>query len=558
MQKRALLTTISSTCVEAPSASSSGVSPSHHQAPPFSSGTKSTPVSTKKNAPSPSPRTTGKPNKPTSSTKSNKVKSKTIRIEIPVHMPTKQSFCEFVYDDLLKKHSESANSDDPFNDPNEDEDVKRIARQMEEKYGSGGGKRSAWQDYLERGSGYDETDPFVDNTEAYDELIPHEMTTKHGGFYINSGQLEFKPVDRDDESIERPPPIASGIKRRKSFNGASMPVPGRKKKKEIVIDQVKPLELKAPAEPPKTLNLVMDKEHTSTKQQSSKQPVNDEMKQHSKNAPHQNAQMQVSKQQQHQHQQQQQQHQQQQQQQLQQQHQQQQQQITQQSSKQHPHTPHPLLPTSTKSQQAQQSSKHHSNNVQRRPSHSQGATQSSKNLPVSQQQQQQQQQRQPSSSSSSNHHSQNSLANPRIANPAVPQPPHAAQHSTPHQPAHQQSPHQPVAHKPHQLQVSKPKAAHQQPMQSHLQPMLNPIDAIIMEQIRLRNFWPQMNSMNMFNRLIQEQMNVVSNATSTSRPSSSNTTPVIVSNNSAPRPTPPPARASSVKPTGNCSTSGPG
>lgn len=512
MQRRALLTTISSTCVEAPSASSSGVSyPSHHQPPPFSSGTKSTPVPTKKSTPSSSPRPTGKPNKPTNSTKSGKVKSKTIRIEIPVHMPTKQSFCEFVYDDLLKKHSQSLASDDPFNDPNEDEDVKRIARQMEEKYGGGSGKRSAWQDYLERGSGYDETDPFVDNTEAYDELIPHEMTTKHGGFYINSGQLEFKPVDRDEESIERPPPIASGIKRRKSFNGASMPVPGRKKKKDLT-DQVRPLELRAPSESPKTLNLVMDKEHSTTKQQSTKQPVNEELKQHSKNAPLQNAQMQPSKQQQ---------------------------QITQQSSKQHPHSPLVLQQQSAKPQQAQQSSKQHASSLQKRQMHSQVASQSTKNLPVSQQQ------RQPSSSSSSstNHHSQNSLANPRIQNPAVPQPQHPPQQ------------HQPQQHQP-QSSKQQPKAAHQQhqPLPQHLQQMYSPIDAIIMEQIRLRTLWPQMN---MFNRFIQDQMHVT-NATPTSRPSSSNATPVIVSNNSAPRPTPPPPRASSVKPTGNCSTSGPG
>lgn len=58
--------------------------------------------------------------------------------------------------------------------------------------------------------GYDESDSFIDNTDGYDEMIPEHVSPLHGGFYINSGALEFRADDKvssdetsssDDESV---------------------------------------------------------------------------------------------------------------------------------------------------------------------------------------------------------------------------------------------------------------------------------------------------------------------------------------------------------------------
>ena len=38
---------------------------------------------------------------------------------------------------------------------------------------------------------YDLDDDFIDDTEANDEVVPDQVSTEHGGFYINIGRLKY-------------------------------------------------------------------------------------------------------------------------------------------------------------------------------------------------------------------------------------------------------------------------------------------------------------------------------------------------------------------------------
>lgn len=152
--------------------------------------------------------------------------SKNTRYEIVVDLfePDSETFPEFNYKKLLymekKKHKKlqktscvNGISDDPFED--NDADVERIAKEFERKYGGASGYNSSKRikpsnvDYCDKGVGYDDNDSFIDNTEAYDEIIPEEIETVNGGFYINSGSLEFKNIsnfERPEDALRMPKP----------------------------------------------------------------------------------------------------------------------------------------------------------------------------------------------------------------------------------------------------------------------------------------------------------------------------------------------------------------
>ncbi|XP_055700214.1 yemanuclein isoform X2 [Phlebotomus papatasi] len=144
----------------------------------------------------------------------------TVRLELKLFEPNADTFPEFNYQALLhaekkkRKKISKLNGFAAADAFDNDDDVARIAKELEKKYGSnsGYGKKHSSKstgDYCDKGAGYDESDSFIDNTEAYDELIPDEIETVRGGFYINSGPLEFQHLsnyERPEDAQRMPKP----------------------------------------------------------------------------------------------------------------------------------------------------------------------------------------------------------------------------------------------------------------------------------------------------------------------------------------------------------------
>ncbi|XP_017812704.3 ubinuclein-2 isoform X2 [Papio anubis] len=142
----------------------------------------------------------------------------TVRLELVLKDPTDESCVEFSYPELLLcgEQRKLIHTEDPFNDEHQErQEVEMLAKKFEMKYGGKPRKhrKDRLQDLIDIGFGYDETDPFIDNSEAYDELVPASLTTKYGGFYINTGTLQFRQAsdteedDITDNQKHKPPKV---------------------------------------------------------------------------------------------------------------------------------------------------------------------------------------------------------------------------------------------------------------------------------------------------------------------------------------------------------------
>ncbi|KAM9792479.1 ubinuclein-2-like [Neosynchiropus ocellatus] len=140
-------------------------------------------------------------------------KRATVRLNLLLSEPDDRFSAEFNYGELIQNSQTKTkpptptptnNPHDPFNDDERERlQVEALAKKFENKYGNMEKKRKdRMQDLIDIGFGYDETDPFIDNSEAYDELVPASLTTKLGGFYINTGTLQFRTAS-DSEGEEK-------------------------------------------------------------------------------------------------------------------------------------------------------------------------------------------------------------------------------------------------------------------------------------------------------------------------------------------------------------------
>ncbi|XP_042340557.1 ubinuclein-1-like [Plectropomus leopardus] len=138
--------------------------------------------------------------------------TKTVRLMLTLFEPDESNFPEFSYSQLIdSEDTEVTLNRFEEDEKRENDEVAAIARKLEEKYG-GKPKRQKdrIQDLIDIGYGYDEEDSFIDNSEAYDEFVPASITTKFGGFYINSGILHFRQAsETEDLTTEEKTPQSS-------------------------------------------------------------------------------------------------------------------------------------------------------------------------------------------------------------------------------------------------------------------------------------------------------------------------------------------------------------
>ncbi|XP_032869386.1 ubinuclein-2 isoform X2 [Amblyraja radiata] len=175
-----------------------------------------------------------------------------VRFGLKLSEPSDRSHTEYNFNELLREvKRNSTNPDVPFNnEEKERKEMEAIAKKFEEKYGQKNHKRrkDRMQDLIDMGYGYDDTDPFIDNSEAYDELVPASLSTKYGGFYINTGTLQFRQTsDTEDEDVVGKKRLKSP-KKQKLRDGEDRVAKKQRRTDEGEMKEKKPRKLKVPNE----------------------------------------------------------------------------------------------------------------------------------------------------------------------------------------------------------------------------------------------------------------------------------------------------------------------
>ncbi|XP_019961310.2 ubinuclein-2b isoform X1 [Paralichthys olivaceus] len=193
----------------------------------------------------------------------------TVRLHLPLTEPNERGSAEFNYGELVHSSASQVkiavsaapkgltpplDPNDPFaDDDRERREVEALAKKFENKYGGAvkKKKKDRMQDLIDIGYGYDETDPFIDNSEAYDELVPASLTTKHGGFYINTGTLQFRAAsDSEGENAGKEDNHFKNMK-----DGEERVIKKRRKKQDGILEEKKPKKNRVPKSGVSALNV---------------------------------------------------------------------------------------------------------------------------------------------------------------------------------------------------------------------------------------------------------------------------------------------------------------
>ncbi|XP_052347238.1 ubinuclein-2-like isoform X5 [Oncorhynchus keta] len=195
---------------------------------------------------------------------SAETKRVTVRLNLSLPEPSERGSAEFNYSELVqstqvkkspapgppKGLTTALDPNDPFaNAEKERREIEALAKKFESKYSQANtGKKKRKdrvQDLIDIGFGYDETDPFIDNSEAYDELVPASLNTKLGGFYINTGTLQFRAASESE-----------GEDFKKLKDGEECVIKKRMKKQDgSNMDEKKPRKIRMPKQGASGLNV---------------------------------------------------------------------------------------------------------------------------------------------------------------------------------------------------------------------------------------------------------------------------------------------------------------
>ncbi|KAJ3600612.1 hypothetical protein NHX12_031592 [Muraenolepis orangiensis] len=144
----------------------------------------------------------------------------TVRCVIKLLESGEYTFPEFSYTQLVEdQRGSSIGTKDGAHQNQSEDQLATIGRQFEKKHT----KKDRFQDLVDIGYGYDDDDSFIDNSEAYDELVPASLSTEYGGFYVNSGVLKFRQASDSEAEVFTPKPPKDPFQKLKDAIGKVMP-----------------------------------------------------------------------------------------------------------------------------------------------------------------------------------------------------------------------------------------------------------------------------------------------------------------------------------------------